>query len=56
VFKIPAIDHEKDIFEAHPDIEKASAVKSMLEDILRLDETKRISAAELLKKYSNWLK
>ena len=56
IFKIPAIDHHKDVFEAYPEIQNASTVKNMLEDILRADEKKRITASELLEKYTNWLK
>ena len=41
-------------FEGYPDIKYVSEIEGMMKDILNIDENKRITAADLLDKYSNW--
>ena len=55
MFKMPAIKTETNTFENYPDIEHASTIKGLIEDILTLDETKRITAKEIMQKYKEWL-
>lgn len=54
-YKLPAIKPETNTFENYSDIEDASTIKALVEDILNLDEADRITAAQILDKYEAWL-
>jgi hypothetical protein len=44
MFKIPTIFSETDTFEGYPDIENASTIKNLINDILKVEEENRITA------------
>ena len=54
-FKFPHVQAETLKFENYGDIEQASTIKALITAILQQKEEKRISAAEMLEQYTEWL-
>lgn len=52
---MPAIKEESNTYLLYPDIEQASTVRDLISDILQVSDSDRLTAAQLLAKYGDWL-